>query len=557
MMHSAVDPAAILVANSHAYEWLASRMHALRQGGGGEAVMHGIEAAASFAVKFHSGRFADGAIENVALELGSALDGGATTTTTPSFPACPRRSRRRVLHVTSGVHGIGGLTRMLYHWVRNDRSSCHSVLMVDSDEPIPPWLSSAVCENGGNVIVLPPASPLLQRAWWLRGIARKSADLVVLHHGGADAVATAAFATDGGPPVAVLNHADHVFWLGSAVADTVINLRSAAIDHSIARRFVPHSSTLPIPLLAPDETSPAGARRMLGIGEDQVVLLSVGRDIKYRPCGSFDFTATARKVLDRHPRAHLYVVGETLAGMTPFLRGPVHDRLHFVGPMDDPSPYRTAADVYLESFPFGSQTALLEAALSGIAVVPAYAPLSPLLVANDDALVDLLPNPRDEQEYVDRVAGFVEGVKRRVAFGEELRMRLLLDHVGEGWLERLEGVYRATDELGHRPRRVPVTQCEATEMDLGLSRWNIMAEGRWKSRGLPEDAAGAEPRHSAYVAKVVGDFDRARRHALRAVRESPSSWNSWRILGAALLGRRERRISQFLRRRPGSGGNPT
>src|SRR5690606_34285328 len=103
----------------------------------------------------------------------------------------------------------------------------------------------------------------------------------------------------------------------------------------------------------------------------------------YRPCSHYDFTATARKILDRNLLAHLYVVGETLQGLAPYLRSSLHDRLHFVGPVDDAKLYRASADVYLESFPFGSQTALLEAALSGLPVVPAYAPLFPLLVAND------------------------------------------------------------------------------------------------------------------------------------------------------------------------------
>ena len=48
-----------------------------------------------------------------------------------------------------------------------------------------------------------------------------------------------AFADESGlPPVLFLNHADHLFWLGTSVADLVLNLRDAATDISIARRGV-------------------------------------------------------------------------------------------------------------------------------------------------------------------------------------------------------------------------------------------------------------------------------------------------------------------------------
>jgi len=74
-----------------------------------------------------------------------------------------------------------------------------------------------------------------------------------------------------------------------------------------------------------------------------------------------------------------------------------------VGSIEDPSVYRAAADIYLEGFPFGSQTALLEAALVALPVVSSYAPLFPLLAANDDAIQDLITNPKEEQEYMERV----------------------------------------------------------------------------------------------------------------------------------------------------------
>jgi len=529
---------AFLRANSETYEWLVGKTQAIVRRGGVEAVLRCVEKTARFAAEFHSGRFADGAIENVALQIGAELDNIVTGTRNFPFPVPHRDSRRRVLHVTSGVQGIGGHTRMLYHWVRNDRSSCHSVVIVNQgDEPIPFWLSEAIQSNGGKLVVFPLRSYLCQKAHWLRELARRSADLVVLHHNAYDVVPTVAFAVHECPPVAVLNHADHQFWLSSTVADMVINLRMAASKHTAERRFLSCNTLLPIPLSYPArEISRLDARRALGIDEDQVVLLSIGREIKYRPCGPYDFVDTANKILDRHPSTHLYVVGESAAGISPYLRCEMHNRLHFVGKVDDPTVYRAAADIYMESFPFGSQTALLEAALCGLPVVPAYAPLFPLLVANDDAVNDILLNPYNEEKFVERVDLLIQQPEQRVEIGGTLQKRLLVGHVGEGWLTRLAAMYLDTDSLKHNPRPIPISACKMMDADISLSLFDVMADGKTDSvRVLGEDV-GAVLRHTAFVAKWACNYSKARRVAWQAVQYDPKRRASWRLLAVSLLG---------------------
>ena len=543
---------AFLLANSQAYEWLIRKIGAIDRRNKMEVVLHHVRMAARFAAEFHPGRFADGAIENIALEIGAELDGIAAQDGGLGLPVAREGSRRRVLHVASSVLGIGGLTRMLYHWIRNDQTSCHSIVVVNQPGviPVPRWLSEAVQNRGGHLVLFPPGSNLCQKAQWLRKMARQGADLVVLHHGAFDVVPTVAFSVNGCPPVVVLNHADHLFWLGSSVSDMVINLRTAGAEHTAKRRFVSSNAVLPVPLVDPvRKASPRqSARCTLGIPEDQIMLLSIGRAEKYRPCGPYDFVATAGKILQGHPRAHLYVVGESFRGIAPYLRCGAHERLHFVGSMEDPSLYRAAADVYLESFPFGSQTALLEAALSGLPVVPAYAPLFPLLVANDDAILKLLPNPHCEQEFLERVNLLIQEPGQRLQLGEALRKCLLVDHVGQGWVERLIAMYRETAHLTHIPQPIPASPCCMTDADISLSLWHVVADGKTHSAGLPKDPARAVLRHTAYVAKDVGDYATARWCAWRALRYDPHRWAPWRLLIVTVLGRAGRLFRQVLRR---------
>jgi glycosyltransferase involved in cell wall biosynthesis len=532
--------AVFLQVNSESYEWLAGKIQTLDRHKEAEEILRCIEKAARFAAMYHTGRFADGTIENAALEIGADLDKLAAGTGYLWLPTVSKDGRRRVLHVTFNVREVGGHTRLMHHWVRNDPSSCHSILLVNQPEdiPVPLWLFEAVRSSGGHLVTLPPKSGLCQKAKWLRTMAKRSADLVVLHTIWPDVVPTVAFATHDCPPVVVVDQCDHMFELGSSVGDMLISLRTLESVHMAKRRFLPRNAAIPIPLVDTlGDMSRRDARRTLGIDEHQIVLLSVGRDLKYRPCGPYDFVATANRILNRQPGAHLYVVGESAAGIAPYLRCAIHDRLHFVGSVEDPSLYRAAADIYLESFPFGSQTALLEAALGGLPVVPAYAPLCPMLVAHDEAISDILTNPQDEREYVKRVELLIRQPEERVMLGKALRERLLTDHVGEGWLNRLTAVYQHADRLmqAHDPRPIPVSICANTDADIGLSHWSLMGHGNIYFTATSEGGEEAVLIHSSLVTKWAGDFSKARRFAWRAIQHNPYRWAVWRLFLSTML----------------------
>lgn len=537
-----------LLANSDAYEWLVRKVRADADGKDPEAVLRAVLDAAYFATQFHPGRFVDGALENLAYEIGTRLDKREPPGGCP-LPAVPANGRRRVMHVALSL-AIGGHTSLMQRWMKNDESSCHSLVLINQHTEVPGAWPDAIKRSGGNLVVLPPHAPLLHKAHWLRELARLNADLVVWHLIWPDVVPAVAFATDACPPVAIFDHADHLFWLGASVADMLLNSRMSGARHSGTRRLVPRTAILPIPLIdAAGETSRAAARQALGIDGDQLMLLSVGRAEKYRPCGSFDFVATANGLLERHPNAHLHVVGESPAGIAPYLRCPIHERLHFVGEVNGPSQYRTAADLYLESFPFGSVTALLEAGLCGLPVVPACAPLAPMLVSDDCALDDILVYPRDQQDYVERADLLIRQPEMRIALGRTLRERLLNDHVGDGWRARLAAVYRETDGLEHRPRPIPSSPCCMTDTDIGLGLWHATGDRlNMNPTATLRDKAIAVDYHTAWIAREAGHYAKARRFAWRAVRHAPSRFEHWRLLLTATLGKTAKPLRKALSR---------
>src|SRR5437016_4559302 len=168
-------------------------------------------------------------------------------------PVLGRDSRRNVLHIATGALAFGGHTRTIKNWITADSDSRHSLLLTyqTEDFPVPSWVRDAVWNQGGELIVLPPSAPLLSKALWTREVWQSGADLVVLHIHQHDVVPVIAFAVDEGPPVALLNHADHVFFLGISVSDCIINLRPIGEQWTRGRRYASRNTVLPIPLTVP------------------------------------------------------------------------------------------------------------------------------------------------------------------------------------------------------------------------------------------------------------------------------------------------------------------
>ena len=461
---------------SSLYDSLVEKTERLGKRVSDEAICAWLEMAAGFASMHHPGRFADGAIENLALEIGSRLPRHRGSRFMPplSDKIAVRPRLRRVLHVATFISSQGGHTRSLLHWIKKDVESHHSIVLTRQRSiPLYPPLTEAVIQSGGILVSIPDPVSIMERAGWLRQYARDNADLIVLHSIPNDIVPIVAFADGCTVPVAFVNNADHLFWLGSSVADTIINLREISIASSRECRFTRNDQLLPIPLLETHlDVDRHQAREMLGIPRNETVLLTVGRALKYAPSPRQNFFRTARTILERNRQAHLYLVGLTAedhaAASAPFR----HERMHFVGQVADATIWQKAADVYLEGFPFGSQTALLEAVLPGVPCVRVYAPLSPLLAADDIALTGVVASPCDEEAYIASVGHFLEERESAGRLGATLRQRVLRYHVGDTWKDFLKEMYAAAGEVKHAAVKLPRTSSSLGQVDLAISEYH-------------------------------------------------------------------------------------
>jgi glycosyltransferase involved in cell wall biosynthesis len=366
------------------------------------------------------------------------------------------KPRETCLHVLTEALPTGGLIAISMRWMLNDRRGRrHSVALLDQRTPITEELAQLVQEKGGALHVADPNASLLSRARWLRTLACAEASHVVLNVDTADVIWGAAFGCPGGPPVMLVNQNAHLYWTGGSLIDLLLNIRGSALEGHWASVFrgISRYANVPIPLTEPSANGKpaaaaqrrAEARRLLGLTPEAVVLLTVGSWFKFLPLEDLDFVATCESILREVPQAVVLAVGFAGDERWNSASARVDSRIRTLGRVSQAelATLHAAADVYLEGFPFGTTTSLLEAALRGLPVVLAPATSPPPYGTDGLALDDLLVRPASASAYASTVIRLARSPADREREGEAVRNSVLGHHAGDGWRRHLEAALSA------------------------------------------------------------------------------------------------------------------
>lgn len=427
------------------YEWLVRQTVRAMRRGQRKSAAGWCAVAGELTALFPSPTLADERLEDVLRSLATPRAGTAGHRGPP----------KRWLHVMSLAYRTGGHTALVRRWLEmapgDERHDAALTYQPEADWP--EAFVRGVQSRGGRVVSVAAAgAQLLARADALRVLSEEY-DAVVLHVHPWDVIPAIAFGGPGGCPVLLMNHADHAFWFGSSIADAVVNIRPSGELLSRQQRGCRVHLRLPVPL--PDSTFvPADGRqrsetrRSLGIRADAVVFLTVGSRFKYLPMGDFSFLDAAGRILERRPDAVVLVVGP--AGQDdgwPALVGRFGAQLRVMGTQPDLTPYFAVSDIYLEGFPFGSLTALLEAVSAGLA--PVLAPsLCPLPYRSDDFALDTLPIAADVDGYVELALTLAADVPAAREHAARLAEQVRAAHGAPGWLAWLSVVAKFVRDCG-------------------------------------------------------------------------------------------------------------
>ncbi|MGY1773626.1 hypothetical protein [Blastococcus sp. SYSU D00813] len=441
-MQAATPPDPRLEDNRRTYEQLvdAVRVHARR--GDVERVLRTATVAANFAYGAPTGALADPELERLVRD---AVGGGAV-----------RREARsadggRVLHVLTEGYPVGGHTRLAWRWMERDPRPADVVLTMQH-APVPEPLRDAAVRSGGRLYDLREAFPTLTaRAEALRRL-MDGADTVVYHVHPFDAVALAAASLPGPrPPIAFENHADHTYWLGLGAADVVVDNRAVGSRVAAELRGVPeHRLTLlPLPVEpAGAGLSRASVREQLRLRPRQVAAISVATAIKMAPIWGRGFDELLGRVLAEIPDLVVVLAGPTADGPWAELSSAFPGRLFPMGVMPGVEGLYPGMDLYLDSFPCGSGTSILEAAVAGLPPVSLHlhSGHAEVFHANAPGLAGTGHAQTTEDDYVAALRTLVQDRELRRKRGDQARTEVLATHAGAGWGQALEEVYRTVHE---------------------------------------------------------------------------------------------------------------
>lgn len=400
--------------------------------------------AAEHAFGLHPGYFASPRLESLLIQIAQDV---------PMVPPPAQRQtskphQRHILHVLTTAYAAGGHARIPERWARRgaEHGEVHWAVLLDQGrQPIPSWLDEAMTASGGGLIELDEPD-LVKRAATLRALWRSGVTCAVVSTHPYDPVPLLAFGVEHGAPVYTINAADHVFWLGVAISDVVIDIRPSGQACSQQRRGVRRSELLPIPLV---ETVAAigktDIRGTLGVPADACVLLTVASAYKYEPIPPWSFMEAIEAVLERRPQVHLVAAGPDCKEEWQPLCSRFPERVHLLGQVADLRPLHAGADIYLDSFPFASLTATLEAGLAGLPVHLPFNAAAPLMSNDDPALADL-PRYTEFADYVDALTRLVDSPVQCAAWGRSIADRIREVHVGPAWTSRANEIVASVSD---------------------------------------------------------------------------------------------------------------
>jgi hypothetical protein len=454
-----------------------------RLDGDGERRLQMLEIIGELAWLYHGGIFALPRLEAI-LRDDPSFVGSAPTS---SAAECVRG---RTLHVLTEGYSVGGHTRLVRRWIELMGNDRHAVVLS----------RQRLALNPGYL--LPPDAdvPLLDLEQM--GVLRlkdkvahlmelfRQADRVVLHIHPDDACAVAAAYRVRGLDLCFLNHADHTFWLGAGLPARFLNLRTRGTRLAVTRRGISEAAcaVVPLPISPAPPLDRAEARERLGIGADEVLLLTVASGYKFNPVEGRSLLPMLDAVLAR-PEVRLIGIG--ISDGHPVFSALVEhhsEKVRVFGAIPSPDLHRAAADIYLDSFPFCSPTSLLESAAIGTPTA-AYQPDADeleILYSECPGLPRKFSAAEDPEGYVELLETLVADANLRRDLSESIRVGMAA-HLPEAWkhavaafqassfeqhpwqgkhLPVLDGLLdRSLAGLGHDPQGFDLTRCS-------LDRWS-------------------------------------------------------------------------------------
>ena len=316
------------------------------------------------AVYIPNGYFCSSVIESIYLKAASLI---------PAIECDPVPNT--VLHIMTRAYLTGGHTRVVERWIKfSKENECHSVLFIDhpQNESVPQWLMETVARKSGSVFFL-DEKDIIEKGAKLRQIAAKF-QRIILHTHMEDGTPIIAFGTESfKTPVILFNHADHVFWLGTSIADLVADIRK---DNTTIEKRHSYGYYLGIPptdelISQISENERLATRKELGIPDKAFVCVTTAPESKLEPIGCLDIKRLIKKLIKNN--VFYILIGPSYSNIVwRDIAEESNGHIKLLGSISNKYEYRkclSCANIYIGSFPMMSFTASQDAVQCGLPIL--------------------------------------------------------------------------------------------------------------------------------------------------------------------------------------------
>lgn len=476
--------------------------------------------AAKYASENHPGFYTSIDIESILIECAKHLPIVYNDVKIPKED----NSKRKVLHVLSEGYSIGGHTRLVRNWIEKDKNSKHSLITTWQMNTTPGVLINAVNESSGWTYTLQHISTLIERAATLRKMAYEWADVVVLHVHMHDPIPVMAFGVEGGPPVIFMNHADHLFWIGTTIIDNLLDFRLSGKELSIARRKVFNNTILPLPLAQPNPRfeDKQLTRQKLGIKENEVVLLSIASPYKFKSFGRMHHIDFLKKILQDNKNALAIVIGPDNSGEWEKAHRETNGRILPLGIKQDIEQYYCIADIYIDSYMIASVTSALDGGLHGLPIV-AWENDNNRTLSFDDISYD---NSNKKFFGIDDYRTYINLLIRdknyREKAGKDLSNKIKEEHI-YNWEKYLNSAYKKVEGKGHKLYFNNDFDSKLNNEDLFLALFQKSEVSDRKNRDKKQNITSIELKE---IAEVTNKKTTTRKLKIVFLTQHAANWSS-------------------------------
>ncbi|UZT96669.1 hypothetical protein ODZ84_15745 [Chryseobacterium fluminis] len=351
----------------------------------------------------------------------------------------------KILHICSVVYTSGGHSKLLYNWIKNDTSKKHTVLSTRlSLEELQEVSHFHLGDFEGLEQISVQASSKIESVNLLNQLPLNDYEAIILHIHPDETITNIVLSQkDIITPVCLVNHADHVFWLGTSIVDILLQIRESNISIDTDRRGIAPERQffLPIPVENSSNINDGNTSSTLQI-------LSTGTAYKYKPTENYNFLQEAHKIVEKHPNVIFNIVG--ISPDTWYIKDFHHERivLHGIISSTELASLEEKTHIYVEGFPMASFTALLQAALRKIPFVLHYRPLLLFKLFSENK-ENAIIYPNNLEQWHDMMDRLILDKKYRAETLENQYQYILNNFSIDVWKSRINNLYEIISRQSH------------------------------------------------------------------------------------------------------------